>query len=224
MGARDFRLIYVSVSLTFPPLPRFRQGAIKRFAAEIDNEHPFESVENRSDAGGVLETEGRRWLRIDRDGLEFQERSVEEGWDVVSRNAVDLVERARKSFQIPFYLVSEIIVRALSPVEPEASKLLQERALGVNPEQYQLLGKDVRGGSVTVVGTHEDPEFNWSVEIAPYLSDETNVWIEVESHPLGLGTDVDEGGDEDDLLSEGLHGTYKFLNENVMTFIANVLD
>lgn len=219
MAAHDFRLTYVSVALSYPPLPRFTTGSIKEFAAAVDSQHPFESIQIAGDTGGVLETEGRRYLRLERDSIELQEKAFDEGWDFLRKNAVDLLSEAEKQFKIPIIIVPRIVLRALSPVPGEvpAAELLREKVLGLDEDQYKLLGDEVRGGSLTVVGGHEDPDFTWSVEIAPYLSDERQVWVEVESNPAPFA--ADDASDLDNLLDSA----YSFLNDRVMTFLASVL-
>lgn len=213
----NFRLTYASVSLGYAPLPRFESSKIKSFAAEIDAAHPFESTRVIGDSGGILETDGRRWLRIERDGLELQERSVDEGWELVKKQMIDLLGTAMDRFEIPFAIPQEILLRALWPIPNDraASELMQESALGVRDGQYKILGEDVRGGSVTVVGSNEEPDFRWSVEIAPYLTDETQIWVEVEANPIGFGR-VEE-------IAIFLDGAYEFLDDKVMKFIESVL-
>lgn len=217
--AQEFRLTYVSVAISYPPVARFTTGSIKDFAAAIDGQHPFESIQIAGDTGGVLETEGRRYLRLERDSMELQERGFDEGWNFLRKNAVDLLSAAEKHFKIPIIIVPRITLRALSPVPSDvpAADLLREKVLGLDEDQYGLLGEEVRGGSLTVVGDHADPDFAWSVEIAPYLSDQGQVWLEVESNPAPFA--ADDASDLDSLLD----ATYDFLDKRVMTFLASVL-
>lgn len=216
----DFRLTYASLALSYPPLPRFKGGAIKEFAAEIDPAHPFESVRVTGDAGGVLETEGRRWLQLEREGLELQERTIDGSWELTCKRMVDLIGSALERFSIPIVIPQEVLLRALWPIpqqDMEAAALMRSKALGVEDAAYKLLGDNVRGGSVTVVGAKEeaDPNFRWSVEIAPYLTDETQIWVELEANPLGMG--------DQELVEKALQGSFDFLQDNVMKFMDTVL-
>lgn len=69
--------------------------------------------------------------------------------------------------------------------ETKISELLCSRAVSLTFDNLWFLG-DVHGIALHLTGVHEeDPHFHWRLEVAPFMSDESQLFLE-------LGTDFFE--------------------------------
>lgn len=220
MRREDLTPIYVSVDLSYPPLPRFKESELPAFYAEVHRTHQFESFEMHGDSGGVLETEGERRLRVTRGELEYEEyvRDVRDAFPLVRQRTVELLEDAAKHFSLRLFILTDTTIRALWPTsdDTEVSKTLRERAFSINDDQFNLLG-DVDGAAMSLTGMREEPDFHWTLEIAPYLRDESKLFIELSAHPH-------EPYETPRVVGEFMQSTFDFLDDNVVHFVNTFMD
>jgi hypothetical protein len=214
-------LSFVSVTLNYPPLPRFSGTELPEFYSEVCKRHQFDSFRLVGDSGALLETEAERRLKIDRDAFIYDEYlRGSRSFPLVKQRAADLVSDAAQHFgQIRLFLLQDCTLRALWPV-PEAIEdveaELREQAFKIREDQFAQLG-GISGVGMHLTGHRgEHGNFGWGVEIAPYFPEERNLFIEVNSHAHEPMTTSDE-------VADFIDTTYRFLTDNVVDFVNTFL-
>ncbi len=226
------RLTFVFFRLVYPPLYRFT-NEIAEFLPRAREYFPFERFHMDGDSGGVLESEAWKRLEIERSKLSYQEQ-VNEDFEVVRRNAVDLMTLALHHFEIPFFVVSRVTLRQRWPMEPGDPAVLdvmREHALKLEPGHFEPLGP-IESVGLHLVGTVGDEEaeadegpvtdeagersFHWHLEIDPFRTTENELFIQ-------LGAEFRNPLDQADGIGEALQASHDFLYDNGGKFIAGFM-
>jgi hypothetical protein len=213
----DLSLTYAGVTLLYPPLPRFRGNELPDFYSDVCKRHQFDSFSLLGDSGARLETEAERKLAIEREEFSYEEhvRNIRDAFPMVKNRTVDLVSDAAQHFGLRFFLPQDCTMRAVWPVPQEIGDVeaeLRDKAFNIRSDQFDHLG-EVSGVGMHLTGHRgEAKDFGWSLEVAPYLPEEGNLFIEVSSHIHSPLQTADEVGDF-------LQDTYDFLTEDVVAFV-----
>jgi len=215
-------LTFVSYRLLYPSLDRFH-NEIAEFLPRAREYFPFEHFHMDGDSGGVVESEGRKRLEIERDRLSFQEQ-VTEDFDVVKINIVHLMTLTLLHFEIPVFVLRRVTLRQRWPMEPgapPAGEAMRERAIKLEPSNFEPLGPIENTGLHLVgsVGGEEDAshqdggrEFHWHLEIDPFQTSDNDLYIQLQTYfadPLTTAED----------LADALQASHAFLYDNVGKFV-----
>jgi hypothetical protein len=216
------RLTFVAYRLLYPRLARF-QNEIAEFLPRAREYYPFEHFHMDGDSGGVVETEGRKRLEVEREGFQYQEQ-VTEDFDVVRMNIVHLMTLTLLHFEIPVFIVGRVTLRQRWPMEPGAPAVgdaMRERALKLEPNHFAPLGS-IENAGLHLVGTTgggEDDadqeggrELHWHLEIDPFQTSDNDLFIQLETYFTGPLTTAEE-------LGEVLQASHDFLYDNVGKFV-----
>lgn len=221
MNPTDLSLTFLGVTLLYPPLPRFKGNELPDFYSEVCKRHQFDSFSLIADSGALLETEAERKLRIERDEFAYEEhvRNIRDAFPLVRQRTEDLVTDASEHFGLRLFLPQDCTLRALWPAPEELGDIqtaLREKAFSIRDDQFEQLGGMTAVGMNLVGHREEEADFGWSLEIAPYLPEEGNLYVEVSAHrhrpiqsPGGVG--------------EFLQETYDFLTDDAVHFINTFL-
>lgn len=217
------RLIFSGITVSYPQLKRFKGSELADLFAKLHHAHGFESFEQHGDVGATMETEGANTFDIFRDRLAIEEH-VRSDFEVVKRNALDVFHTTKDHFPDDFYTfrVADVTLRALWPCpaaetgENFVSDVLREHATNFTEDQFEVLG-EVGGVSLTLHGVREDPvHSHFSLEIAPYWRDETQIYVEVSMRFYKQVEKVE-------VIGERLQITYDFLSDNITKFVKTFL-
>ena len=217
----DLSLTFVAVTLLYPPLPRFKGNELPDFYSEVCKRHQFDAFSLVGDSGALLETEAERRLKIEREELSYEEhvRNIRDAFPMVKQRTVDLVNDASQHFGLRLFLPQDCTMRALWPVPEDLGDVddeLREKAFNIRDDQFEQLGQ-VSGVGMHLTGhSGEGGDFGWLLEIAPYLPEEGNLFVELSSHQHGAMGKADDVGDF-------LQTSYDFVTNNVVAFVNTFL-
>lgn len=229
------RLTFLSLRLLYPRLNRF-SNEIAEFLPGAREQYPFEHFHMDGDSGGVIETEGKRRLEIERETLYYQER-VTDDISVVKRGVTDLLTLAFLHFEIPIVIVNQIELRQRWPMDLGSGSVgdaMREHALKLEPEHFAPLGQlqnvglhlvgtvnpeQGDDGKVTEAGPAEGDEtsaFHWHLEVDPYQRIQEEFHIELRTH---FSQPLEEAGQ----VADAIEASHSFLDDNVGKFISGFM-
>jgi hypothetical protein len=218
LAAQNLRPNYVSTSVLYPVLDKFRGTELPDFYAKLRHHHDFESFEQGGDEGAVLETDGLRRLDLERGSMQLEEWP-RTSFDVVQKNIVDIVETANSHFGLYSVQVSHARIRAsldLPHDGPAVLDVLKGDVIELADDQYAHLGA-IERASVRFAGHRADPDVGWSIEIGPSFEDEHQVDLRLETHPH-YRTDRSEA------VGDFLSLSYEFLDDKIVQFVNTFLN
>jgi hypothetical protein len=217
----DLSLTFASVTLLYPPLPRFKGTELPDFYSEVCKRHQFDSFSLSGDSGALLETEAERRLKIEREELEYQEyvRNIRDAFPIVRQRTVDLIADASEHFGLRLFLPQDCTMRALWPVPDDLGDVadeLRDKAFSIRQDQFEQLG-GISGIGMHLTGHRgDDQDFGWTLEIAPYFPEDGNLFVEVTAHQHSPLREPDDVG-------MFLQETYDFLTTDVVAFVNTFL-
>jgi hypothetical protein len=215
MRTEDLRLTYVGLDIDYPTLPKFTGEELPAFYNKIHRTHAFDVCDTES---GELSTEDERRFVIARTEIKLQEQ-VNKGFEIVKKNATNLIEEACKHFGIRFFRVGRMVLRATWQANDDlvpVATAIRERVLKLGDEHFKFLGA-VETTDLTFVGDSEDPDRHWHVALSAHGTEENEFGIEVELFfysPL----------EQPSVVGEMMQIGYDFLQDNVTHFVNSFME
>jgi hypothetical protein len=221
---------FLQFEIGYPPmLPELQRGrfaaAVREFYPRAGEYYPFESCVVEGVTQAVIETEGRRRLDIARYAMTYQER-VTEAIESSIQHSVELMELALMHFEIPLFIVSEVVLRQRWGAADSVSDALRQHAIKLEDKHFEPLGR-IDNAGIHLVGTlgehtHEaeaegadvddGPFLHWHLEVDPSQMDDNELFIELRTY-FGEPQADSKG------LADTLERTVAFLTQNVGQFI-----
>lgn len=211
----DLTPIYLKLETVFPPVERFSSQALAELNLAVCQRHSFEGYHLTGDSGAHIYTEGIRDIELDRGNLSITEY-VRKSMDIVKRDFCDIVEVIQKHLNIPVFFGPDVLLRALWPVGGDMGSAIQ-RALQINNDQLRLLKMQIDGAGFVIFGTEESGEtaVHHQIRIQPYLSDQTQLFIEVDSHSH-------EVIETPAVVEQSIQHVYDVLKDSITSFVESL--
>lgn len=215
MRTEDLRLTYVGLDIDYPTLPKFTGEELPQFYTKIHRTHTFDVCDTEA---GELSTEDERRFVITRTDIKLQEQ-VNKSFEIVKKNATDLIQEACGHFGIRFFRLGRMLLRATWQANDDlvpVAKAIREHVLKLTDDHFGLLG-NVETTDLIFVGDSEDPDRHWHVELSAHGTEENEFGIEVETYfysPL----------QEPAVVGQMMQTGYDFLQNNVTRFINSFME
>ncbi len=218
MRPDEMRLTYVSLDLSFPPVPRFVGAQLAELYAQLCGRHALENFQAHGVEGATMGTEGGYNLDLRRHGLTLQEH-VQGHLDLIKRDFADMVGMVQERLHISWFFEPRVELRALWPVgeDQDVFQAMRDGVLALQQEHFDLLPNlDVRAVGLRLHGDRTSPNGHFDLELMPWVRDGTQLAVEArawEHSALENASDVEQR----------LATAYEYLEQHVTKFVTSFM-
>ncbi len=199
----------LTAGILFQPIP-FQMVDLNRLYALITERYPYQQLQHLPD--------GIRMANPDSDCFIQQGRiQVNENvmyFQASKEKCLDIFRMTTEKLGINQFMTFGVKLTAFLPMEQEnaAAKFIEQRALAIRPEEWDLLGPGRKGAGLRVV-LHQDGVYELKFE--PFFGDLSQLYIELDiQHPQPF-----QGLDG---LEAKMDAAYDYMFTNMKGFLASL--
>lgn len=216
MAGDDFTIVFASLGLAYPELPRFTGSEVPGLYAKLTARYAFESLRNDHDSAD-LRQEAQRAMFLTRSSVILEEH-VTQDFLMTKRVFSDIAREIQDHFSIPVFWEPQVILRAHIPApNGDAAALMHARAISFQGDQLAPLG-EISGLTLVVeaIGRRGDHGRHMRVNLGSSLQDTSQIQIELSLHEHRL---IESAPDVEQYVQEA----YEYFTEQVMRFAEGAL-
>lgn len=195
-----------TAGIIYPPIP-LQPADLNRLYAEITEQYPYQSLQHLPD--GVRMANQNNDCFVQNTRVQVNEEVMY--FQATKEKALDIFRMVKERLCIQQFLTFGIKLTAFLPLpQPgDAVRFIEENALAIMPNQWEVLGQGRKGTGLRIVlhqqGIHE-------LKIEPFFGDPSQLYIELDvQHPEPFA-DLSS-------IEDKMDAAYEYLFGNVSQFL-----
>jgi hypothetical protein len=199
----------LTAGLLYQPVP-FQTVDLNRLYALITEHYPYQALQHLPDGIRMANPDGDCFIQQGR--IQINENVMY--FDRSKEKCMDIFKIVTDKLGINQFLTFGVKLTAFLPMDEEnaAVKFVDQHALSIRPEEWDLLGPGRKGTGLRVV-LHQDGVYELKIE--PFFGDLSQLYVELDiQHPepfIGL-----------DGIEARMDAAYAYMFNNIKSFLASL--